>query len=62
MKQIASAKPLSKEALAGPIISNRTGEMTTIWRDGEVIRENITGRVWRMADTIPVRRETGENQ
>jgi hypothetical protein len=39
---------------AGPILSAHAGDTTTIWRDGEVIREDVAGRAWLLPSINPI--------
>lgn len=41
-------------AEAGPILSDRAGDTTTVWRDGEVVREDRFGRARGMPHASPV--------
>lgn len=46
--------PLTKAILDGPILSDRPGTVTTIWRDGCVMRQDQFGRVRTWPATLPV--------
>ena len=49
---------LPPAVLEGPILSNRPASVTTIWRDGEVVRTDAWGRSMVMPAIAPVRENT----
>ena len=53
-KREAALPPGSRPLNAGPILSDRPCEITTIWRDGEVWRETHTGRAQERPRVPPI--------
>lgn len=46
------SEPLSSAVVAGPILSDRPGDVTTIWRDGEVLRQSPWGKL-QVRSSVP---------
>lgn len=56
MKPAPKPEPVEHpaEVIAGPLKSQRTDATTTIWRDGDVIREDTHGRARIMPSITPI--------
>jgi hypothetical protein len=44
----------SAEVVAGPLRSTRADAVTTIWRDGDVVREDLHGRARILPSITPI--------
>ncbi len=60
MKRQQPDTPLPQCVLDGPIQSNRPTSVTTIWRDGDVVRQDAWGRARVMPSVTPIAEPAAE--